>query len=145
MQSKLIHESNGQRTFVLVFESGDEVMQELRQFADQLELNGSHFTAIGAFNDLNIAFFDWNRKKYMDLPVREQVEVLMMSGDIADDNGQRRVHAHVVVGKSTGEALGGHLQNATVRPTLELVLTESPVHLKRKFDPESGLALIQLR
>jgi uncharacterized protein len=29
-----------------------------------------------------------------------------------------------------------------VWPTLEVVLTESPKHLHRKFDPETGLALI---
>jgi uncharacterized protein len=145
MQSRLIQESHGQRTFALVFETGDEVMQVLRKFADDSEVNGSHFTAIGAFSEVTIAFFEWDQKQYVNLPIREQVEVLMLSGDIAEDKGQRRVHAHVVVGKSTGEAFGGHLQSATVRPALELILTESPVHLKRKFDPESGLALIRFR
>ncbi|HET9129516.1 MAG TPA: hypothetical protein VFO86_01135, partial [Terriglobia bacterium] len=38
---------------------------------------------------------------------------------------------------------GGYLQNATVRPTLELILTEFPVHLSRQFDPVSGLVLIR--
>jgi hypothetical protein len=29
-----------------------------------------------------------------------------------------------------------------VRPTLEIVLSESPAHLRKRFDPTSGLALI---
>ena len=37
---------------------------------------------------------------------------------------------------------GGHLLGAHVRPTCELILTESPVHLQKRFDPESSLALI---
>ena len=42
-------------------------------------------------------------------------------------------------------AMGGHLMEGHVRPTLEVILTESPRHLQRKFDPESGLALIDLQ
>jgi hypothetical protein len=65
-------------------------------------------------------------------------------GDIALDKGEPKVHAHVVVGKRNGSAMGGHLLEAHVRPTLELVLQDSGEQLKRKFDPESGLALIDL-
>jgi predicted DNA-binding protein with PD1-like motif len=35
------------------------------------------------------------------------------------------------------------LQEAHVRPTLELVLTELPDVLQKRHDPESGLALIR--
>ena len=37
---------------------------------------------------------------------------------------------------------GGHFVGGTVRPTLELVIQESPAHLRKAHDPESGLALI---
>ena len=77
--------------------------------------------------------------------MREQVEVLSLVGDIAlKDNGEPEVHAHVVVGKADGTAHGGHLLEAHVRPTLEVIVVESPIHLQRKFDPETKLALIRL-
>lgn len=41
-----------------------------------------------------------------------------------------------------GGALAGHLGSAYVRPTLEVILTESPAHLRKELDPQSGLALI---
>jgi predicted DNA-binding protein with PD1-like motif len=144
MKSKLLHESAGQRTFALIFDTGDEVMQTLAKFATDNQLTGSHFTAIGAFSEATIAYFDWEKKDYKSIPVREQVEVLMLSGDVAEEDGNRKVHAHVVLGKSTGETRGGHLQSAQVRPTLELILTESPAHLKKSFDPATGLSLIDL-
>jgi hypothetical protein len=58
--------------------------------------------------------------------------------------GEPKVHTHVVVGKADGTAHGGHLIEAHVRPTLEVVLVEPPQHLQRQSDPESGLALIRL-
>jgi len=76
--------------------------------------------------------------------VDEQVEVVSLIGDIALDDGNPKVHAHVVVGKKNGTTMGGHLLEAHVRPTLELVLQDSAEQLKRKFDPASGLALIDL-
>jgi len=64
-------------------------------------------------------------------------------GFLCGENGPK-VHAHVVVGKADGTAHGGHLLEAHVWPTLEVTVTESPVHLRRKSDPETGLALIDL-
>ncbi len=145
MRSTLMHESEGQKTYALIFDSGDEVIRLLKDFAREHELGGSHFTAIGAFEDATLGYFDWTKKDYKRIPVREQVEVVSLVGDIADDeNGQPKVHAHVVLGKSDGAAMGGHLLEAHVRPTLEVMLIESPAHLRRHHDAESGLALIRV-
>jgi predicted DNA-binding protein with PD1-like motif len=40
-------------------------------------------------------------------------------------------------------AKAGHLGEARVRPTLEVIVTESPAHLRKVKDAESGLALIK--
>ena len=60
------------------------------------------------------------------------------------DKGKPKIHAHLVVGKRDGTAHGGHLLEAHVRPTRELVLVESPVALARRIDATSGFALIDL-
>ena len=145
MKSKLLHESDGQKTYALVFETGDEVMSSLKAFARDNQLGGSHFTAIGAFQDATLGYFDWTKKDYKRIPVREQVEVVALVGDVAEgERGEPQIHAHVVLGKSDGAVLGGHLVEAHVRPTLEVTLIESPNHLRRKHDQETGLALIRL-
>ncbi|HVO87001.1 MAG TPA: PPC domain-containing DNA-binding protein [Casimicrobiaceae bacterium] len=132
-----------ERTHVLVFDSGDDVMPLLKSFAAKHALPSAHFTAIGALARVTLGYFDWTRKAYLEIPIEEQVEVVSLIGDVAHDaDGKPQVHAHVVVGKRDGSAHGGHLLAATVRPTLELVLVESPAFLRRRYDPESGLALI---
>jgi predicted DNA-binding protein with PD1-like motif len=129
---------------VLIFDTGDEVVSALTKFAKEQKISAAHFTAIGAFSDVDIGYFDWQEKDYLKNQVNEQVEVVSLIGDIALDHGGPKVHAHVVVGKRNGTTMGGHLLEGHVRPTLELVLQESGEQLKRKFDPESGLALIDL-
>ena len=145
MKAKLIHEERGQKTFALVFDTGDEVVSELTSFAKDNDLTAASFTAIGAFSGAALGYFDMERKDYKKIPVEEQVEVLSLVGDVAPkEGGEPQVHAHVVVGRFDGTTRGGHLLEAYVRPTLEVVLVESPGHLQRKWDEEVGLALIDL-
>ncbi len=144
MKAKQIDNQNG-KTFAVIFDTGDEVAAGLADFARQNHLGAAHFTAIGAFRDVTLGYFDWERKEYKKIPLPEQVEVLSLVGDVAlDEQGQPKVHAHVVVGRSDGTAHGGHLIAAHVRPTLEVIVVESPRHLQRRHDPQSGLALIRL-
>ena len=132
------------KTYALVFDKDDEVVAELTAFAKREAFASAHFTAIGAFSAVTLGYFDRTRKDYVKIPVREQVEVLSLVGDIARQDGEPKVHAHVVVGKADGTAHGGHLLDGHVWPTLELVLTESPRTLTRVSDRETGLALIDL-
>jgi predicted DNA-binding protein with PD1-like motif len=143
MKAKLIQEE-AQKTYALVFDTGDEVAGGLLDVARRKHLAGSHVTAIGAFSDVTLGYFDWEKKDYQKIPIREQVEVVSLVGDIALKDGEPKVHAHVVIAKSDGTAHGGHLLEAHVRPTLEVIVTEEPGYLCRRHDPVSGLALIDL-
>lgn len=144
MKARLINEQ-GEKTYVLIFERGDEVASSLLKFAKEKNLAAAHFTAIGGFSDVILGYFSRERKQYQKIPLQEQVEVLSLVGDIAlKEDGTPQVHAHVIVGDANGFARGGHLMEAHVWPTLELILEESPAHLRRHSDPESGLALISL-
>jgi uncharacterized protein len=143
MESKLLHEQNGQRTFAIVLKTGEEVFDSLSDFAKREGISAAQLTAIGALSDVELKYFDWGKKKYETIPVREQVEVASLIGDVAlSPEGVPALHAHIVLGRRNGSALAGHLGRAHVRPTLEVILTESPAHLRKLLDPDSGLALI---
>ena len=143
MRWKLINDGP-QRTFALVFEKGDEIIAEMTAFAAEQELSASQFTGLGALSDVVLGFFDWETKDYRRIAVREQVEVVSLVGDVTCGDGQPKLHPHIVVSKSDGAAMGGHLLEGHVRPTLEVIVTESPAHLRRRRDPETGLALIDI-
>lgn len=135
----------GTESFVLVFDAGDEVMKELLAFAREHELDAASFTGIGAFQSVTLGYFEIGKRDYKRIPVNEQVEVVSLVGNIARGDDGPKLHAHVVIGRSDGSALGGHLIDARVRPTLEIVLVETPAHLRRRSDPATGLALIDLK
>ena len=145
MKAKLVAESAGERTYVMILDPGEEVFATISEFAAREGLGAASLTALGALSQATVGWFDLAQKTYRKIPVMEQCEVLSAIGDIAEgDDGKPSLHMHLVLGLSDGSTRGGHLLEGRVRPTLEVTLTETPAHLRRKRRPELGLALIDL-
>ncbi|MGH9571057.1 MAG: PPC domain-containing DNA-binding protein [Candidatus Angelobacter sp.] len=144
MKAKLLHEVEGLKTYALVFSTGEPVNEQLLGFAQQNDIKAAQLTAIGAFNEVTLGYFSWTSKRYEEIPIPEQVELVALNGNLSLSDGKPKLHAHVVVGKQDGSAWAGHLLRATVRPTLEVMLVETPAYLRRVLDKETGLPLLDL-
>lgn len=143
MRHKILNDA-GERTYALIFDIGDEPMSVLQRFCEEHEVTAARFTAIGAFRSAVLGYFNWERKEYDRIPVDEQVEVLSLIGDVALSDGKPKIHAHAVLGRHDGSTRGGHLLEAQVRPTLEVLLIESPAWLKRTMNAEARIPLIDI-
>jgi predicted DNA-binding protein with PD1-like motif len=130
------------RTYLLEFRTGQEVMQGLLAFARQHKLVAGHLTGIGAISHAVIGYFDPQTKSYLRKDEPGQAEVLSLTGNLALNDNEPFFHVHVALGRQDGSARGGHLFEATVRPTVEVVLTTYAKPLRRKIDPETGLPLL---
>jgi len=131
------------KTFIVIFETGDELASGLSEFATEHNLSAASFKAVGALSSVRLGWYNLESKKYdPSVTLDEQLELLSLIGDVALKDNKPVVHSHMVVGRRDGTAHGGHLLEAHIRPTCEVVLTESPVRLQKFIDPVSGLALI---
>jgi uncharacterized protein len=131
-----------EKTYLLVFDKGEEVRKGLLAFARKNRLVGGHFSAIGAVSQASLGFFDRQKKDYLRIAQNEQAEVLSLVGNLALKDDRPFFHAHVVLGLPDGSTRGGHLFEATVWPTLELVFTTATRPVRRKTDRETGLTLL---
>ncbi len=129
-------------TYAVVLDKDDEVVAALTRFIRDQEVEAASVTGIGAFCDAVLGYFDWETKQYQRIPVSEQAEVVSLLGDVAVGEDGPALHVHAVLSKSDGSVVGGHLLEAHVRPTLEVILVQSPSYLRKRQDPETGLALI---
>jgi uncharacterized protein len=143
MKSKLLN-ADPPVTYAVVFDTGDEVAAQLAAFVRENEVEAASIAAIGAFSDAMLGYFDWQTKEYEKIVVAEQVEVLSLIGDVAVADAGPSLHLHAVLGRRDGRVVGGHLLEAHVRPTLELILIQPPSYLRRRRDAVSGLPLISL-
>ncbi len=131
-------------TYVVVLDTGEEVLDQLSRFTRDQAIGTGALTAIGALSQATLAYFDIDSKRYQDIPIDEQVEVLSLAGVISGGDDDPQMHLHAVLGRHDGTTRGGHLRAGFVRPTLEITITESPPHVVRRYDESTGLALIDL-
>lgn len=143
MKSKLLSDRAEPRIHLVVMDSGEEAFAALTNYAIEQKITSASVTAIGAFENAVVGWFDFDKKTYKKIKVGEQCEVLSAIGDIAvDDEGKASLHMHVVLGMADGSTRGGHFLEGRVRPTLEAVVTETPATLRRKKRKDLGIALI---
>src|SRR5258708_27639688 len=102
MEHELL-QAGDERTWAVIFDAGDEAAGGLDEFARTESLDAARFTAIGGFSQATLGYFDVVTSRYRPIAIDEQVEVLSLLGDIAHGDDGPIVHAHVVVGTSTGE------------------------------------------
>ena len=142
MQVQLLSSGEPTQQYAVIFYQGDEAFSGLQEFAEKYHVTSAHFTAIGAINGATLGWFDPQRKMYKKIPITGQHEVIGMSGDIALYQGKPVVHTHMVVGYPDGTTRGGHVLEAYVSPTLEVMVTVDPIAMHKRFDPDTDLTLI---
>lgn len=144
MQAKSVLDDTVQ-TFVLVLSPGEEAFAAITDFANERNITAASVSAIGAFAEAKLGWFDIEAKAYRPISVHEQCEVLSLMGDVAQgDDGKASLHLHAVLGLSDGRVRGGHFVSGLVRPTLEITVRETVGYLRRKKRADLGLALISL-
>jgi predicted DNA-binding protein with PD1-like motif len=142
MKFRLLAENDRVKQYAIMLAKGDEVMSGLTDFR-QNKVASASFTAIGAFSNATVTWFDNSKKEFKLNPINEQVELTSMIGNIRLVNGQPAVHTHMSVASSDGTVRSGHVISAFVFPTLELFMTVYPTALRKEGDAATGLMLIQ--
>jgi uncharacterized protein len=142
MKIQLLSRGEQLREYAVIFGKGDEALSGLLEFAEKYHITSAHFTAIGALDGATVAWFDLRRKQYKKIAIPGQVEVISMEGDIALYDGKPVVHTHMAVADADGTTHGGHVLNANVSPTLEVMVTVDPFTMQKRFDPDTDLTLI---
>jgi hypothetical protein len=142
LKFKVLNQSAQTTTYAVIFGDGDEILGGLTKFAEANHISAARITGIGSIHNGTLAWLNPETKKFRMIHIDQQAEVLSLLGDIAMYQGKPVVHVHMVVGFGDGTAHGGHLLQAHVWPTLEVIVTAYPRPLDKKFDAEKGIAVI---
>jgi len=133
------------RDYLVRLERGEDVLERLKVFADRYRIGFASVQAIGTFQRVTLGYYDVEARAYRNELVDEPVEVLSMLGNITHgEDGERIVHAHLTVGFADYTTRGGHLVDATVGPTLEVIVQTGPLTVQRRHDSDTGLQLWDL-
>ncbi len=139
---KLISADGPTKTYAIIFAKGDEVMSGLKEFAIKYHVKSAHFSAIGDASTIKFGWYDPSKKMFKVMHIYGFAEITSLLGDITLYNGNPVVHAHINMATEDGLVHGGHLFEAFIAPTLQLMMTVEPEALYKKLDTETGILVI---
>lgn len=131
-------------SWVIVLKKGDKIIEKLKEFVKQKGITSGYFNAIGAVNFVELAHYNLEKKRYSSKSIKKPLEIVSLIGNVAFKEEEIVIHAHIVVGTDKMELYGGHLKEATVTATCEIILNEFREEINRDYDDNTGLNLIRL-
>jgi len=137
---KILHKEND---FILRFEKGEDVIESLRYFCDQVGIKSGVINAIGAVSELVLGFYDLENKKYIDTELKKNFEIASFSGNISLFENQTVIHAHGVFSDESGACTGGHIKKMIVAATCETFIQKFEGEILREPDENIGLNLMK--
>ncbi|MDA1337451.1 MAG: DNA-binding protein [bacterium] len=137
---KLILQDNN--TYIISIQRGEEIMEEVKNFCIEHKIVSASFSAIGAINEAELAFYDLEVKKYITTTIKEDMELASLLGNVSYMDGNYVVHNHGVFSGRDFIAKGGHVAKAMVSGACEVTLQKIEGSIERAYDNETGLNLM---
>ena len=119
-----------------------QILAQLKIFAEKEQVKLASVTGLGAVKDFTVGVFDSSAKAYKSNRFQGVYEIVSLVGTINTMNDAFYCHLHMCAGDQEGRAFGGHLNEAVISATCELVVTCLPGETNRVFSDEVGLNLI---
>ena len=122
---------------------GEEVLEQVKAIAQAEQIKLASVQALGAVGEFTVGVFHTAEKQYHANSFAGDFEIVSLVGTITTKDGEFYAHLHMSAGDTEGRVLGGHLNEAVISATCELVLEIMDGTVERRFDPETGLNLME--
>ena len=133
-----------ENTIIARIDRGEEILEQVKEIALKEKIRLASVQALGAINRFTVRVFKTNEKTYLANEFEGSYEIVSLSGTINTMNGEFYCHLHMSAGNEKGEVFGGHLNQAFVSATCEMVITVIDGTVDRYYDEESGLNLFRV-
>lgn len=130
-------------TIIARFDKGEEIVAQVRKIAEAENIKLASVEALGALSEFNVGLFDVVEKKFHGNHFEGAYEVVSLTGTINTMNGEFYTHLHMSAADVNANVYGGHLVNATISATGEMVIRILDGKVDRKFSDEVGLNLFE--
>ena len=131
------------KTIVMRIDRGEEVLTQLKAMALKENIQLASVRALGATNDFTVGVFKVEEKKYYANHFTGDFEIVSLTGTISTMNGEYYAHLHMSAGDEQGRVFGGHLNEAIVSATCEMVVEVIDGQVERAHDADVGLNLFK--
>ena len=125
--------------YLVSLDIGDKIHETLAEFAKEQNLTSWWHSGIGVLRDPILGFDEVNKKEYLEKQFSGDYEILSITGNLSQKEGQGFIHSHVSLSAKDFTAIGGHLFEATISAAAEFMITPIDEPIQRSFTEKSGL------
>lgn len=130
--------------YQLRFETGEQIAATLLEWLGTEAIGFATMTGLGAVSGATISYWNAETRQYEAHELNEQMEVVSLIGNVTIKEGAPFTHIHVTLGRRDLSIIGGHFNDATVHPNLEIWLQRESETVERLLDETSGIFLMHL-
>ncbi|MBR3719233.1 MAG: DNA-binding protein [Firmicutes bacterium] len=109
-------------TYLVRLQRGEEILAQLKEFALAEKVQLAGVSGLGAVCRFTAGVYNVEEKRYYKNEFVGPYEITSLTGTIDTMNGEFYTHIHMSAGNAKGEVFGGHLNEAVVSATCELVI-----------------------
>jgi len=130
--------------YIIRLDRGEKIIESIKEFCTKKSITLGYFFAIGALDEVELAHYVVETKKYSSKKFNRPLEITNMSGNIATMNNEIYLHCHITLSNEEMNAIAGHLVEGKVAATCEIVLFALKGEINRKYDDFIGLNLLDM-
>ena len=138
------HKLVGDR-YIIRLDRGEKIAESLVDFCTRNKIILGYFFGIGTASRVDLAHYRLDKKdNHAFSTIEKPLEICSLTGNICLFDGKIALHSHIVVSDEEMHAYGGHLKEAVVAATCEILLMRINAEIDRKFCGDVGLNLLDL-
>lgn len=133
------------RVFIGRINKGEDLLHKLHEVVEKNKIRSGVILVIGALKKVHVGYYDPNKKEYVETISEGAYELTSGLGNISvDKTGKTIIHIHIVAQNYAGKTISGHLlEDNIVGVTAEYMILETTEEIKREYDHETGLYLLE--
>lgn len=125
--------------YIVRLDKDEEVIETLKQFCREQQINLGKLTGLGAINKVIIGTYKTETKKFYSSELIGDYEITSLIGNISKMDGDVYLHAHVNISDVDHKIYGGHLISATISATAEIFIEKIEGRVEKEYDADLGL------
>tara|TARA_B110001454_G_scaffold210867_1_gene225875 strand:- start:382 stop:813 length:432 start_codon:yes stop_codon:yes gene_type:complete len=128
----------GEKIFVSL-QTGDLINKSLTEISVKENISNAWINGIGAIDSVEVGYMDVVNKKYQKRNFNDNYELISLIGNITIKDGVPFVHTHITFSDTEYKVFGGHLFDAKITATGEIILTVANSKIDRQFNENVGI------
>ena len=128
---------------IIRLDVGEEIISSIMNILKNEKISFATVTGIGATNDFTVGTYDVTNQLYNKSNYKGVYEIVSLLGNTSTMNNEPYIHIHMSAADKNNNVIGGHLNEAYISATAEIVLNIIETNVDRIKDPNTGLNIFK--